>query len=81
MAGAATSAADFEALFGALEEDAIMLRGEAAEPVDASDAVLHKVRYWTEEVKKHREGRVSDYMTRLCVAVLAFGRVRHNIVR
>ena len=53
-----------------------MFQLEEEEVVDASDTILHKVRMWSDNVKGHMPQNLPDYILRLTVGVLAFGRAR-----
>ena len=76
MPGAATSEEDFQKMFLNLGLVNDMFQLEAAEVVDASDTILHKVRLWSDNVKHHMPENLPDYILRLSVGVLAFGRAR-----
>ena len=76
MPGAATSEEDFQKMFLNLGLVNDMFQLEEAEVVDASDTILHKVRLWTDNVKHHMPENLPDYILRLSVGVLAFGRAR-----
>ena len=75
MPGAATSAKDFENHFATLASMNDIFQAIPPEPIDTSSTIVDKVRAWTTWVQ-HRFANVSDYMTRLCVAVLALGGLR-----
>ena len=66
----AASSADFQHLFTALANATARFRVSPAEPLDSFHSLLRKVQM------RRSVGQVSDYLTRLCVGVLAFGRVR-----
>ena len=76
MPGAATSEEDFKAMFTNLGVVNDLFQLEEEEVVDASDTILHKVRSWSENVKAHMPENLPDYILRLSVGVLAFGRAR-----
>lgn len=74
--GAATSEADFSSFFTALSEANIAFQAVPAEPVDTSDTILYKVQLWTDRVRAELGEDAPDYLVRLAVGVLAFGRSR-----
>lgn len=76
MPGAATSDTDFEQFFASLAALNLQFQKEEEERVDTTDTILHKVRLWTETAKNMLGLDVPDYLVRLSVGVLAFGRVR-----
>ena len=75
LPGAATSQTDFTSLFDNLHNTNKDFQTMDAEPVDSSDTILEKVRMWRGEVSRALDG-MPDYIVRVGVAVLAFGRVR-----
>eukprot|EP00435_Cladocopium_sp_Y103_P030280 s3264_g7.t1 len=74
--GAETSDADFLAMFSSLELGNADFQEMPSEPVDTSDTILHKVKHWTEHVRRHLGADAPDYLVRVAVGVLAFGRSR-----
>ena len=76
LPGAATSEEDFRKMFANLGLVNDMFQLEEEEVVDASDTILHKVRMWSDNVKGHMPQNLPDYILRLTVGVLAFGRAR-----
>ena len=76
MPGASTSEADFQSLFAELAARNDTFQETAEEPVDTSDTILHKVRLWKNFVISNLPEIGSDYLQRVCVAVLALGRAR-----
>ena len=75
LPGAASSQSDFASLFVSLRGMNDDFQAIDAEPVDSSDTILEKVRMWRGEVSRALDG-MPDYIIRVGVAVLAFGRVR-----
>ena len=76
LPGAATSDKDFDDFFLNLEVANDIFRLEPAEEIDTSDTILHKVRLWTGSVADVMSANTPDYIVRLCVGVLAFGKAR-----
>ena len=73
--GAATSDQDFAAFFSQLGVANSVFQDIAPEPLDTSDTILERVRVLTAHAKREVP-EAPDYVTRLCVGVLAFARVR-----
>ena len=73
--GAATSDQDFAAFFSRLSLANSHFQDIAPEPWDTSDTILERVRVLTAHAKREVP-QAPDYVTRLCVGVLAFARVR-----
>lgn len=76
MPGASTSEADFQSMFAELAACNDTFQEVAEEPVDTSDTILHKVRLWKNFVVSNLPEIRSDYLQRVCVAVLELGRAR-----
>ena len=74
--GAATSAADFATMFSSLEDTNGIFQEQDMEPLDNSDTILHKVKLWTDKVREYLGQEAPDYLVRMLVGVLAFGRSR-----
>lgn len=73
---AGTSDQDFLAYFASLEESNSIFQDTAPEPVDTSDTILYKVKHYTQKVQQQLGPNCPDYLVRLSVGVLAFGRSR-----
>lgn len=76
MPGAATSETDFANLFRNLSMGNDIFQMEPPEEVDTSDTIIHKVKLWRGLVSEHLPANCPDYIVRLGVGVLAFGRAR-----
>lgn len=76
MRGAGTSDVDFAQLFSMLSEHNRAFQNSAAESIDTSDTILEKVKSWRQQVEAILDPTAPDYLVRLCVGVLAFGRAR-----
>ena len=76
MPGAATSEVDFQQLFTDLSENNDLFQRSTTEPIDTSDTILEKVKHWREQVEVRLEPGVPEYLVRICIGVLAFGRSR-----
>lgn len=75
-ADAGTSEQDFLKHFTMLTATNASFQEIAADPVDASDTIVHKVKVFKENVRAHLGRNAPDYLVRLAVGVLAFGRAR-----
>ena len=76
LPGAGTSDEDFAKLFARLQSQCTTFQTTPPEPIDTSDTILQKVHVWTEVARRHLPPAVPEYLVRVAVAVVAFGRVR-----
>ena len=76
LPGAQTSEEDFTSFFTSLQTFNATFQVQERELVDTSETILHKVRLWTEIVTRDLDHDAPDYLKRLAVGVLAFGRCR-----
>ena len=71
-----TFASDFSTFFESLGALNVDFQQVPAEVVDTSDTILYKVQSWTEVVERYLGEHAPNYLVRVAVGVLAFGRAR-----
>ena len=76
LPGAQTSEENFTSFFTSLHASNATFQVQERELVDTSETILHKVGLWAEIVSNDLDQDAPDYLKRLAVGVLAFGRCR-----